>query len=796
MQSIDDSLLGTSVRLQFKWKCNRQCSMCSKSVFLILTWNFLVSFAAALFTNPDLYSLITSYSSSANLIKVITFGLSGLLLLFFPLATYLADQKWGRYKTIVYSLYCLTCTATVMCVLGGALVTILVKNVGSQTLYITLGVSILVAFLLTLFSLVAFIANIFQFGADQLIDSSLDHCSIYVYWYVWTSYAGTAFQQIMLSLASNITATTTSELTVLFILIPVFVIIILGVTLVIQCFKHHWFTNDVINFNLWKLIYLVSCFAIKHKHPLRCNAFTYCDDVLPTRFDLGKERYGGPFTTEQVEDVKAFLKILRLLLVVGPIFAVEIAAGNQLPTVAYHLAGDFGVALLKPTKEVCSITYPTMLALNGSITPLIITFIIPLYIYLLRPFIRNHTGTMFKRIGLGIVALTLSLISTLLLDTVGHIHSSSTTCFLNSSLRFNSTCDLVESPSISPLYIIIPYTMNAFAYMFLYIGSYEFMLSQSPHAMKGLVIGLFFAIKGAFQLLAVLTVYLPFISWSSDSSFPSCGFVYYLTNFAIALFGIMAYTCISRRYQYRERDEPWYTHYAEQYFADNIFSHHYADNRSTEQHKNLVSKLEDDWQWVGTKPKGSKRDNHSSTSQAKDPHTQDSKRWRKFELPKNMADHDRICGHHFAEEYCDRPKEQCENLIHKVGDDDNWQLAGEGKKNNRSSTLQATNPHTQDNTTHRKLRRKLEPSDNPRDGICSHHFAEEYYDRHENLVYKVEDDNNWQWVGTEPEEGKKEDHSSTSQATDPHTKENTTGSKRQKKLELPDHISSRDKSEK
>ena len=299
MQSTDElkSLLRTTIRSQFKRKCNRQCKVCSKSVFLILTWNFIVSTAVALFTNPDLYSLITSYSSSANLVKVTTFGLSGFLLLFFPLATYLADRKWGRYKTIVYSLYCLTCTATAMCVLGGALVTILVKNVGSQTLYIGLGASILVAFLLTLFSLVVFTANVFQFGADQLFDSPSDYSNIYVYWYVWTFYAGTAFQKIMLSLASNITATTASELTVLFILIPVFAIIILGITLVIQCFKHHWFTNDVVNFNLWKLIYLVSRFAIKHKYPLRRNAFTYCDDVLPTRFDLGKERYGGPFTT-------------------------------------------------------------------------------------------------------------------------------------------------------------------------------------------------------------------------------------------------------------------------------------------------------------------------------------------------------------------------------------------------------------------------------------------------------------------------------------------------------------------
>jgi len=38
---------------------------------------------------------------------------------------------------------------------------------------------------------------------------------------------------------------------------------------------------------------------------------------VPSRMDLGKSKYGGPFTTEQVEDVKSFLKLLVMPL---PIF--------------------------------------------------------------------------------------------------------------------------------------------------------------------------------------------------------------------------------------------------------------------------------------------------------------------------------------------------------------------------------------------------------------------------------------------------------------------------------------------
>ena len=36
--------------------------------------------------------------------------------------------------------------------------------------------------------------------------------------------------------------------------------------------------------------------------------------IFPRRIDLGKNKYGGPFTNEEVEDTKTFLRILPLLL--------------------------------------------------------------------------------------------------------------------------------------------------------------------------------------------------------------------------------------------------------------------------------------------------------------------------------------------------------------------------------------------------------------------------------------------------------------------------------------------------
>ena len=54
-------------------------------------------------------------------------------------------------------------------------------------------------------------------------------------------------------------------------------------------------------------------YAWTHKQLVRRSAFTY-GELPPSRLDLCKERYGGPFTTVQVEDVKSFFYILSIVL--------------------------------------------------------------------------------------------------------------------------------------------------------------------------------------------------------------------------------------------------------------------------------------------------------------------------------------------------------------------------------------------------------------------------------------------------------------------------------------------------
>ena len=74
--------------------------------------------------------------------------------------------------------------------------------------------------------------------------------------------------------------------------------------------------------NPFKLIHQVTSYALKTKYPQQRSAFTYCEDDVPSRLDFGKSKYGGPFTTEQVEDVKTFFKSIGVVVIVGAVFGM------------------------------------------------------------------------------------------------------------------------------------------------------------------------------------------------------------------------------------------------------------------------------------------------------------------------------------------------------------------------------------------------------------------------------------------------------------------------------------------
>ena len=222
--------------------------------------------------------------------------------------------------------------------------------------------------------------------------------------------------------------------------------IMIGVGLYIKERKKWWiFVNTKPDISPYKLVYKVIKFVASHKDALlHTNDFIDNDFNLPSsrlRFDLGKERYGGPFATKQVEEVKSFLRIFCILLTLGPALMMDIAERELLPNLEFHMDGHllFDTVIDRYFYDYNNLNYDLLKSFisNGILSPLIVVVILPFYIGLLQHRMYNYIPGPLKRIGLGMFFILLSGLCSLSMDTYGHLHSvhNATSCFLTLKLH-------------------------------------------------------------------------------------------------------------------------------------------------------------------------------------------------------------------------------------------------------------------------------------------------------------------------------------------------------------------------
>ena len=137
-------------------------------------------------------------------------------------------------------------------------------------------------------------------------------------------------------------------------LLLIFVIVL--VSLVATGRRPHLFNADTIRVNPYKLVYRVTRFALQYRIPIRRSAFTYCEDDPPSRLDLGKSKYGGPFATEEVEDVKVFYQVKILVSLGAFMYVLNLASSNSIRRfilIAGPIINSALVAVLLPIFIYC-----------------------------------------------------------------------------------------------------------------------------------------------------------------------------------------------------------------------------------------------------------------------------------------------------------------------------------------------------------------------------------------------------------------------------------------------------------
>ena len=548
------------------------CCIQSKAARLILLWNFAVILAYNMFYNINFFGFYIGYSI---LLPILPFTFITVLS---PVAGLLTDIRFSRAKVVVCNSYVIIVKLIISLIVLASLFTFL-HHAGYTYIRKIIDIVAISILLIMVTVYVLFMTNAIQFGMDQLHDSPTEDSILFIHWYMWTYYICSLISQICWNFflydgfytsyfdILRISGISITSLTIITILS------LLTASLCVVHYRKVWFFLEPAGVNPYKLVYRVVKFAYQHKVPLRRSAFTYCDEESPTRLDVGKHKYGGPFTTKQVEDVKAFWGILKVIITIGPAFQLQTVMQSLLPLFAKHNS-IFYNNITHIEFHIEGIARYILIS-NGLLSPLLVVICVPLYLCWIRPHITYYIPGMLKRIRIALLVMVLSLICTFVMDVVVHVNNTEYAhCMLISTSKYIHATIVDENhiPSSPPLYqnvyfFTTQHVLSALADMLFDIAILEFICSQSPYSMKGLLFGIFFSIRSLFQGIAVIST-VPFGTfWKIESL--SCGSGFYAMYIVIGLLEFVIFSCVSKRYKYRNVNEPSNEYrYAEEYYSN------------------------------------------------------------------------------------------------------------------------------------------------------------------------------------------------------------------------------------
>ena len=514
-------------RSRRKWEIR---SIGSSSLLLILTWEFIItcSLGLTLQTMQNMKMNLDPeqrYNPAALWVVEAKYvlGISALTCLTIPIVSLLAEVAIGRYKFVSFSLkaiWILSVIDTIVSLCGKNL------HVENNAHYIFKLFILIPQYVL----LGSFSASAVPLALDQITGGTDANISAFIQWHIWVFLSGIAIPPAIGSVFYNSTYLQTNEVSLIISLLSV---LLPSVGLILDFYFHHKLVQEPVTVNPVSHIIKVLKYAAKHKYPVQRSAFAYCENEQPTRLDYGKSKYGGPFTTEQVEDVKTFFRVLVVILVISTSFLQLLTQIESVP----DMEQSFGSLRSIPTYSHAIIT-PTFLTV----------FTIPLYELLIYPCLRKCRPTILQSAVIGATALIVSSVYGLTAESMRHIFANGTTgCLFAQN---------VSTASKTGILIAIPFNfMLGFATVVLPKSGIEFVCAQAPYNMKGLLVGLFYTIVTFFIVLGTLLYLAWSNTWFAILGTSTCGTWFYLTTLLLAVLSSALLGLVMRWYKRRERDE-------------------------------------------------------------------------------------------------------------------------------------------------------------------------------------------------------------------------------------------------
>ena len=505
----------------------------NEGAILILILNYLV--ASVYFYILDVISKQSSTQA------IILHAVTGLTL---PLAGWLADVRFGRYKVLSGSLWMMWISSLLLTL---ALVIAEITDFKHESI-------LMIAFLIPLgIGGGGFQANIIQFGIDQLIDASTKELKSFIAWYSWTIIASQLMIYYILTCINYKFAA------------PLLICCNLTFALTLKLLFKNVLIKEPKSQNPFKLVYQVVKYAIKHKYPRQRSAFTYCEDVIPSRIDFGKNKYGGPFTTEQVEDVKTLARIIIVLLIGCMVYSVS----DEGHFTRSKLNSIFKKRPRNQPVSKCSseFLFTGFYFISGTIfIPLCEFLIYPLFHRCLLDAKSHYKFAIGALLRLGKLSVLLILLTYSRLSYSKYVGSSNNTtlpCLFHGPEGFLGAYLDYRWTAVSEFLYVTSDLM-------IYIGCLEFLCAQVPYSMKGLVLGTVYAFSAVYipSFNAIKLLYgTKSLNWGSGVI--SCGFWLFVTKISLLITATSIFFIIMKCYKKRKREDVLPN---EQIFAERYYS--------------------------------------------------------------------------------------------------------------------------------------------------------------------------------------------------------------------------------
>ena len=279
----------------------------SKGAFLVLLWTLLTfSVSRCLFFNFTFKPV--HIDLSVHIQWVIWVLIIILLLVSAPLSGWLADAKFGNHKVFRAGAVLLFIASVMNCLL------LILEEVLWENNQVLKWIYLCLVSALCVVGTCACLATALPLGLDQMPDASSSSITSYITWFVCSIFIAVFLGQV-LNLLKRFCLDETLYQTDFTIFWAFMLTFCTALVLISNFFlSKKWLIIEPKSPQSLKTIYRVLKFAAKHKAPLNRSALTFWEIDIPSRIDLGKSKYGGPFTTEQVEDVKTILRLLTISL--------------------------------------------------------------------------------------------------------------------------------------------------------------------------------------------------------------------------------------------------------------------------------------------------------------------------------------------------------------------------------------------------------------------------------------------------------------------------------------------------